>query len=359
MRSHLRILPVLGVLIGLNILFVFVVLWAYLVLLPVAVGGGLTYLLHGEASVDLLRLPLPWQGCLLLAGAFLGGQLYYGYRRVLAGTRGVGGDEEHAVARVVRQHAMTVGIPEPAVRVVDSEQASCYTVGRFTDATVVVTTGLIERLDAGELEAVLAHEVAHIANRDVTLMTITTLFLEIATRAYNGARVVRLAVTHPDEVPEKTAAVLRFFIPLAVLTYIFVAPLLWLFPRVAGWATRTLSHAREFAADAGGARISGRPLALATALVTLAETTPTPERDLRAARTRALCVLPTDMVTGTSTDSLPQIDRPTDDERRQSDITAWLDGQTSPQTASADTHPAVEDRVQRLADIAAEMELNA
>jgi len=114
---------------------------------------------------------------------------------------------------------MTADVPDPAVRVVDDEQASCYTVGRFTDATVVVT-GLIEQLDAEELEAVLAHEIAHIANRDVTLMTITTLFLEIATRAFNSARLARRAVTHPDEVSDTTAIALRFFIPLAVLTYV-------------------------------------------------------------------------------------------------------------------------------------------
>ena len=361
MRPRLRILSVLGALVALNGLFVFAVLWAYLVLLPTAVGGGLTYLAHGSASLDLFRLVLPWQVYLGLAVLFLVGQLYYGYRRLLAGTRGVDGDDEHAVTRVVRQHAMAVDIPEPDVRVVEDEQASCYTVGRFTDATVVVTTGLIERLDAQELEAVLAHEVAHIANRDVTLMTTTTLFLEIATRAYNGARVVRLAITDPDEIPTWTAVTLRFAVPLAVLTYVFVAPLLWVFPYLARWATRTLSHTREFAADAAAARISGRPLALATALLTLAETTPTrtPETDLRASQTRALCVVPTELVTGASTASLPRLDRPTDDADRRTRVTTWLEGST-PQTATgsvdSDTHPPVEDRIRRLADLAAALE---
>lgn len=348
-------LAVLGVLVALNALFVFVVLWAYLVLLPAVVGGGLTYLQYGSASVDLLQPPVPWPWYAGLVALFLAAQLAYGYRRVLAGTRGVDGDAEHAIARTVRRLAMAADVPAPAVRVVDDASPSCYTVGRVTDATVVVTTGLVERLDAEELSAVLAHEIAHIANRDVTLMTITTLFLEIATRAYDEARLVRRAVTSPQELPTHRLQILRFFIPLAALTYLFVAPLLWVFPTVAGWATRALSHSREFAADAAAGRLTGAPLALATALVTLAEASETPATDLRTARTQALCVVPTSLVTGTDTSAVPAVDRPAGPDRRRDRLTAWLDGTTPAQAASA-THPAVAARVERLQALAAELE---
>jgi len=348
-------IAVLGVLVALNALFVLVVLWAYLVLLPAVVGGGLTYLRYGAAPLSLLRFPVPlWLYGALVAG-FLGAQLYYGYRRLLAGTRGVDGDDEHAIARIVRRLAMTADVPSPAVRVVDDETPSCYTVGRFTDATIVVTTGIVDQLDAEELEGVLAHEVAHIVNRDVTLMTIATLFLELASRAYDETRLFRRAITDPDDLPDRRMAVLRFFLPLAALTYVFVSPLVWLFPAVARWATQTLSHAREFAADAAAGQLTGRPLALATALVTLTETTPTPEADLRTAKTTALCVFPTSLVAGAETAELPSIERPTERENREHRVTAWLDVATPAQTNRA-THPSVAERIQRLATLAAELE---
>ncbi|WP_436347157.1 M48 family metallopeptidase [Natronorubrum sp. FCH18a] len=359
MSLRLRICAVLGVFVGMNALFVFALLWAYGVLLPSVVGGAIVLLQHGTVSVDLVRLPVSWSTSLVLVAGFLAAQAYYGYRRVLSGTSGADGDESHAVARTVRRLAMTVDVPEPDVRVVDDEAASCYTIGRLTDATIVVTTGLIDRLDADELEAVLAHEIAHIANRDVTLMTITTLFLEIADRTYHAARLARRAVYDRDALSDQGRVALQWFLPLVVLTYVLVAPVIWLFPIVADWATRTLSQTREFAADDAAARLTGAPLALATALLTLAETTETPATDLRRARIRALCIVPSELVTGRNTASLPTIRRPTASEQRRERIAAWLEGSTPAfrgSIDSADTHPPVAERVRRLSAIATELE---
>ena len=351
-----RMLGVLAVLLAVNALFVLVFLWGFWVLIPTAVG----FVFTGEVAVlaDLVRLPVaPWL-CLLAVVGFLGGQIYYGYRRVLTGTEAVGDNEEHAVARTVRKLAMTVGVPVPAVRVVADEEPSCYTVGRFTDATIVVTTGLIGALDAEELEAVLAHEVAHVANRDVTLMTVTTLFLEITDRVYHATRLVRRAITDRDSLSKRDWLVLRFAFPIAALVYLLVAPVLWLFPLAAGWATRQLSHAREYAADAAAAEMTGRPLALATALTTLGDATTAPETDLRLVKTCALCIVPAEPVTGADTVSLPTITRPADAGDRGERTTAWLDGATPAQTAGGtfDTHPPVGRRVARLREMAANLE---
>jgi len=307
---------------------------------------------------DLLRLPVSLPIPLLLVVGFLGAQIYYGYRRVLTGSTAGDTDGTHAVARTVRKLAMAADVPEPAVRVVEDERPSCYTVGRFTDATIVVTTGLIDARDADELEAVLAHEVAHVANRDVTLMTVTTLFLEISDRVYHATRLVRRAVTDPDDLSSQDWLVLRFTFPLAALVYVLVAPVLWLFPRVAGWATRSLSHAREFAADAAAARLTGRPLSLATALTTLDGTTTAPETDLRLVKTCALCIVPAEPVTGTGTAALPAITRPDGQDARGEEVDGWLGGTTPSQSGreAFDTHPPVADRVARLREIAAELE---
>lgn len=360
MSLRSRILAVLCVLIALNALFVLALLWAYGVLLVGVVAGALVYLQHGRVAFDFLRLPVSWWAYVLLVAGFLGAQMYYGYRRVLAGTHGTASGDEHAVAGTVRRLAMTADVPEPNVRVVEDEAPSCYTIGRFTDATIVVTTGLIDALDADELTAVLAHEVAHIANRDVTLMTITTLFLEIADRAYHAARLARRALADPDELSGRARIALLWFAPLVALTYVFVSPILWVFPTIADWATRTLSHAREFAADEAAARTTGQPLALATALVTLAETTPAPRTDLRTAKTRALCIVPTDPIRGRETVSVPVPGRPVPPDQRREHVRAWLDGTTPSQAAPTEghsaTHPPVEARIRRLGEIAAELE---
>ncbi|WP_265110091.1 M48 family metalloprotease [Halosolutus halophilus] len=358
MTLRLRICAVLGVFVAVNALFAFALLWAYGVLLPGIVAGSIVYARHGTVGFDLLQAPVSWPAFLLLVAGFLAAQTYYGYRRVLSGTSGDTGDAEHAVARIVRRLAMTADVPDPAVRVVDDDAPSCYTVGRLTDATIVVTTGLVDRLDADELEAVLAHEIAHVANRDVTLMTITTLFVEIADRAYHAARLARRALSDPDALSTRGTVAIQWFLPLVALTYVFVAPILWAFPAIANRATRTLSHAREFAADAAAARITGEPLALATALVTLAETTTTPETDLRVAGLRALCIVPADPVTGDGTTSVPDLDRPIDAARRRERVTSWLEGTTpsDPVDAGSDTHPPVDARVRRLQALAAELE---
>lgn len=356
-RLRIRMLGVLGMLVVVNALFVLALLWGAGVLLPTSVAFAVT----GEVEVlaDLVRLPVSPVIAGVLIAVFLGAQIYYGYKRVLAGTRAPDGESEHAVARTVRKLAMTVDVPAPAIRVVENEKPSCYTIGRLTDATVVVTTGLIEQLDADELESVLAHEVAHVANRDVTLMTITTLSLEITDRVYHTTRLVRRGIADQSSLSPKETLAFRFAFPLAALTYILVSPVLWLFPLVTGWATRSLSYAREYAADSAAAHMTGKPLALATALTKLGETTTAPETDLRRAKTCALCIVPSKPVTGALTQSLPAVSRPATDETRFERVTTWLDGKTGDLSRSGnalETHPPVEKRIRRLREVATEME---
>ncbi len=395
MSLRVRIAAVLAALVGLNALLVVTLLWAYGVLVPGVVAGAFVYLQQGAVGFDFLQLPVSLPTVTALVACVLAVQAYYGYRRVLSGTTG-GSDEDGPVTATVRRLAMSADVPPPDVRLVEDETPSCYTVGRLTDATIVVTTGLVETLDEDELEAVLAHEVAHVANRDVTLMTLMTLFLEYADRGYHAARLVRRAIHDPSARSGRGGIVLQWLLPLAVVTYVFVSPLLWLFAAGADRATRTLSHARELAADAAGARIAGNPLALATALATLSDATPAPETDLRTARTRALCVVPGPIVTGTAatagetsgagdaeranrravSDSAGAPDTAdadrdvaqtapdrTDRADRAAWIRAWQDGTPEPieggDTGATGAHPAVDERIRRLQRLAAEMEVNS
>jgi len=350
-------LAVLAGLVAVNALFVVALLWGVVVLVPTSVA----FVIAGETAIlsDLVRLPASPLTAGGLIALFLGAQVYYGYKRVLAGTRAPDGESEHAVARTVRKLAMTADVPTPAVRVVEHDEPSCYTIGRLTDATIVVTTGLIDRLDAEELEAALAHEVAHVANRDVTLMTITTLSLEITDRVYHATRLVRRGIADQDSLSAREMIVFRFAFPLAALTYLLVAPVLWLFPRVTNWATRSLSYAREYAADSAAAHVTGNPLALATALTKLGETATAPETDLRKAKTCALCIVPAEPVTGAETATLPSVSRPATTDARLARLSSWLDGAT-PGRDWADnrfeTHPPAHKRIERLREIATTLE---
>ncbi|MFC7074780.1 M48 family metallopeptidase [Halovenus rubra] len=341
MALRMQMLAVLGLLIGLNAVFALALLWGFTVLVPTVVTAAFL----GDPSVlsDLLRLPLSPIADLGVVVLFLSGQLYYGYNRVLAASATSSEGGTHEVDDIVRRLSMTVDVPTPSTRIVDDETPSCYTVGRFTDATIVVTTGLIGALDQDELEAVLAHEVAHVVNRDVTLMTVTTLVLELSTRAYHTVRLVPRAFGGMENLSRYERLALRWFLPLSVVVYIVVSPVLVIFPRVANWATRTLSHAREYAADEAAATITGEPLALATALGTLADATAEPATDLR--RTQALCVVPTRPVTGPVARETPESDERVAD--REAAVADWIAGRTTGNPVSG-THPPVEQRIERL-----------
>lgn len=349
MGSRLRVSVVLAALLALNALFVFTLLWGVLVFVPTAVT--LVWTAEGAVAGDLLRFPVSLPLSLGLTAAFLGGQLVYGYRRVLSGAVTTGREDED-LSTLVSRLAMGFDISPPAVRVVEDETPSCYTVGRVTDATVVVTTGLVEALDEAELRAVLAHELAHVANRDVTLMTVTTLFLEITERVYRAVRLPRRALADFGGLSRHERIAVQYLSVFLVAVYVLLWPVLWLFPVVAGWATRTLAHAREFAADAAAGRATGAPLALATALLTLEEASPRPGTDLRESRMHALCVVPAPVVTGPSPESVQLDGNEASTPKRAERVSAWLDGVTPAQAGATATHPPTPARVERLQGMA-------
>ena len=148
----------------------------------------------------------------------------------------------------VEQLAGKAGLPMPRVYVVDSEQPNAFATGRNPEtAAVAATTGLLRRLTADEVAGVMAHELAHVRNRDTLIMTIT------ATIAGAISMLAHFA----------------FFLggnrnnPLGIIGVILIAVLA---PIAAVLVQTAISRNREFAADRIGAEISGRPLWLASAL---------------------------------------------------------------------------------------------
>ncbi len=146
----------------------------------------------------------------------------------------------------LRQRA---GLPMPTVAIAPHEQPNAFATGRnYENAVVCVTEGLLKIINRDELEGVIAHELAHIKNRDMLLQTVT------ATMAGAISSLGQMALFFGGRDEEGNSN------PIAGLVMFIVAPL------VAAIIQMAISRQREFKADAVGAEICGKPLALASSL---------------------------------------------------------------------------------------------
>ena len=146
----------------------------------------------------------------------------------------------------LRQRA---GLPMPTVGIAPHAQPNAFATGRSPERAVVcVTEGILEALSREELEGVIAHELAHIRNRDMLLMTITAT---LAGAISNMGYLAMFAGGRSDDEGGH---------PFAALAMVILAPIAAMIIQLA------ISRQREFKADAVGAEISGRPLGLASAL---------------------------------------------------------------------------------------------
>jgi heat shock protein HtpX len=174
----------------------------------------------------------------------------------MAGAREAGPAEEPELHRMVEELAMNARIPKPRVYVIQNPSPNAFATGRNPEhAAVAVTTGIMQLLSYSELRGVVAHELAHVKHRDTLIQTVvatiagTIMFL--AQMAQWAALFGGLGRSSDDE---------RGGNALGLLVSIFIAPI------AATVIQLAISRSREYAADAGGAQISGEPLALASAL---------------------------------------------------------------------------------------------
>jgi len=148
----------------------------------------------------------------------------------------------------VEQLARNAGLPMPRVYVIDNEQPNALATGRNPEhAAVAATTGLLRRLSADEVAGVMAHELAHVRNRDTLIMTITATIAGAISMLANFALFFGRGRNNP----------------LGIIGVILIAILA---PLAAALVQAAISRNREFDADRIGAEISGRPLWLAAAL---------------------------------------------------------------------------------------------
>jgi heat shock protein HtpX len=206
---------------------------------------------------------------LVVAGGLLALQFFASDKIALRsmGAREVSPQEAPQLHALIERLCVQSDLPKPRIYVMNTSMPNAFAIGRSKKAAAVcATTGLMELLSPAELEGVMAHELSHIANRDVMIMTLAAFFASLASLIvqfgffFGGGE-------DDDEGPGIFAIIL---VSLAVYVVSF-------------FLLQALSRYREFAADRGAAVITGRPSALSSALLKISGTMQRiPQTDLRA-----------------------------------------------------------------------------
>jgi heat shock protein HtpX len=189
----------------------------------------------------------------VLALAMNVGSYWFSHRIVLAMYRAQPIEESQAPAlhALVRRLATQARIPMPRLYLIPTETPNAFATGRNPEhAVVAVTEGILRMLDQDELEGVLAHELAHVKNRDVLISTIAATLAGAVTYLAHMAQWAAIFGHRSDDEEHGVS-------PVAAMAMAVVAPLAAMLVQLA------VSRAREFQADATGARLAGRTWGLA------------------------------------------------------------------------------------------------
>jgi heat shock protein HtpX len=178
-------------------------------------------------------------------------------------------------------------LPKPRIAVVDTDVPNAFATGRNPKhAVVAVTTGLWRRLDAREIEGVLAHELSHIANRDILIMTVASFFAMLAALLTRIGMYAGFFGGFGSRDSNNNNAVPVWLIVTLVSIVVYAISFVLI---------RTISRYREYAADRGSALITGAPEHLMSALQRISsDMMRIPQRDLReVAGMNAFFIIPT------------------------------------------------------------------
>jgi heat shock protein HtpX len=208
----------------------------------------------------------------VIAGGLALANLFASDKLALAamGARVVTPQEAPQLHAMVERLCVQADLPKPKVAVANTRMPNAFALGRSPkSATVCATTGSMELLSPAELEGVMAHELTHVANRDVLVMTLAGFFATIAAYIVQFGFIFGGGGSYGDDDDNPS-----FLVLLLVSLVVYVVSFLLM---------QALSRYREFAADRGAAIITGRPSALASALTKISSGMHRiPEKDLRA-----------------------------------------------------------------------------
>src|SRR4051794_22170085 len=279
---------------------------------------GLLYVIFAVVLFQVMNVGLIPMVVIVIGIAFF--QYFTSAKLALlsAGAKVVDREQAPELHDMIERLCAMADLPKPKVAIIDTDVPNAFATGRNPkNAAVAVTRGLWERLEPQEVEGVLAHELSHIGNRDVLIMTLASFFATLAgliTRfAMYGGLFGGGRSRDNNGVPIWLVVLVVSIITYA-LSYVLI---------------RTISRYREYAADRGAALITGAPEHLMSALQKIAGTiTSIPKRDLREVESmNAFFIVP-----------------------------------TSPHFSAKEsfaelfsTHPPLEKRLRNLADIAREM----
>jgi heat shock protein HtpX len=186
------------------------------------------------------------------------------------GLKEVTPEEEPELHGIIDRLCVQADLPKPRVCVMETSMPNACAMGRSQkSATVCATRGILEMLSPAELEGVMAHELTHVINRDVMVMTLASFFATLASLIAQFALFFGGGYGGGEEEEQDIMIVILVSVVVYAVSFVLL---------------RTLSRYREFAADRGSAVLTGRPSALASALLKISGTIERePTQDLRKA----------------------------------------------------------------------------
>jgi heat shock protein HtpX len=205
---------------------------------------------------------------ILFMGAFMFLQYFFSDKMILRsmGAKIVSESEAPELHQMVSRLCAIADLPMPKIAIVNTSMPNAFATGRNQkNAVVAVTTGIMQRLNRGELEAVIAHELSHVKNRDMMVMTIATFLSSIAQMLVQWAPFLGGGDSRDRDSGSNAAILLIVSLVVWIVSFILI---------------RALSRYREFAADRGSAIITGQPSNLASALMNISGYR-VPTQDLR------------------------------------------------------------------------------
>jgi heat shock protein HtpX len=186
------------------------------------------------------------------------------------GAKEVSPTEAPELHGIIERLCVQANLPKPRVCVMETSMPNAFAMGRSQkSATVCATSGILELLSPAELEGVMAHELTHVINRDVMVMTLASFFATLASTIAQFALFFGGGYGSDEEGERDIMLVVLVSVVVYAVSFLLL---------------RALSRYREFAADRGSAVLTGRPSALASALLKISGTIErVPSQDLRKA----------------------------------------------------------------------------
>ena len=234
----------------------------------IAFGGDLSwYLATRDNPPEQYHHRIPWAGIIttLVAGAVAWHSWRFGAERVLKATASrevvePAGPEEQRLANIVEEMAIASGQPRPRIWVIPEDDPNAFATGKGPGTShIAVTTGLLARLDRDELQGVVAHEMAHIRNLDVRLMTLLAAMVGVVAMISDFmSRGMRHGFRGRGGNKKGN--------PLAIVVLVLWLISIVLAPLITRLLSMAVSRKREYLADATGAQFTRHPEALARAL---------------------------------------------------------------------------------------------